>query len=120
MRKNILRAHKLLTAESLADDFESDPVTLTTATRIAFNIKAYDVSDNSGTFSVEHRLYRDADNYSDWASLTLDASPVLADDDVTLLVDVDVPPGQVRLVFTADGGTPDGSADVWITGAQGG
>lgn len=117
-RKNVLKAYKLETAADLSANFETTPVTLTTATRVAFNVSTASVTDNTGTFGVEHRHYRDAEHYSDWAALTLDSTPTLADTNAQILVDVDVPPGQVRLTFVAAGGTPDGTADVWVTGAE--
>jgi hypothetical protein len=99
-RKNILPAHLLLNDQSLAPSWASNPVTVTTATRVAFNVATSGVTDNAGVFSVEYRVYKDDRNYSAWTSLTLDSAPTLADDDANILIDVNVPPGQVRLVFT--------------------
>lgn len=117
-RQNILRAYQLHNDQSLATDFESDPVTVVTATRVAFSISASAVTDNTGSFAVEHRHYHDDRHVSSWSTLTLDAVPTLAGDAAVFLVDVSVPPGQVRLAFTAAGGTPDGTCDIWVTGAQ--
>lgn len=117
-RKNILPAFKLVEAESLGASFTSDPVTLTTVSRLAVNIKASSVTDNTGTFDIEHRVFKDQNNYSDWVALTLSASLILNDDDTSLLADLSLPPGQFRVKFNAAGGTPDGVCDIWITGAQ--
>lgn len=115
-RKNILPAFKLVDGESLGASFASDPVTVNTATHVCFNITTAGVSDNTGTFAVEHRIYKDSGNYSGWASLTLSSAPTLGDDDAVFMLDLRLPPGQVRVVFTAAGGTPDGTVDVWVTG----
>jgi hypothetical protein len=117
-RKNAIPAYKLVNAQSLAASFQSAAVTLATATHIGFNIDTASVTDNTGTFGVQHRIYKDSNTYSEWADLTLSATPTLADADATMLLDITVPPGQVRLTFTAAGGTPDGTCTVWISGEQ--
>lgn len=100
-RKNILPAHKLVDAHSLRNTFQSDPVTINTATHVGMNISTHDVTNNVGVFSVQHRLYRDINNYSDWCTLTLSTTPTLGDDDAIELLDLRIPPGQLRVVFTA-------------------
>lgn len=117
-RKNVLTAFKLLSAQSLAANFSSPVTTLTTATHVGYNVAASGVTDNTGTFSVEHRLWKNQNEYSEWATLTLSPTPTLGDADTVMLIDVTVPPGQIRLSFTAAGGTPDGVIDVWLSGEQ--
>lgn len=115
-RKNILPAFKLVDGESLGESFDSEPVTVNTATHVCFNITTSDVTDNTGAFSVQHRIYKDSGNYSGWADLTLSAAPTLGDADAVFMLDLRLPPGQVRVSFTAAGGTPNGTVDVWVTG----
>ncbi len=98
-RKNAIPAYKLVSDQSLAGGFESDPVTLATATHIGFNVATDGVTENTGSFGVEHRVYKDENFFSDWAELTLSAVPTLAGVDRTFLMDVTVPPGQVRMFF---------------------
>ena len=117
-RKNAIPPHRFLNDQSLAASFQSSAITLTTATRIGFNLSTSGVTDNTGTFSVQFRVYKDVNNYSDWTTLSLDTSPTLSDADTQFLLDVSVPPGQVRLAFTAAGGTPNGTVDCWISGEQ--
>lgn len=100
-RKNVIPAYQLLDAQSLGDSFTSDPITLTTVSRVGFNVATSGVTDNVGTFGVQHRVYKDANFYSDWSDLTLSSVPTLANDDDTFLIDVSVPPGQVRLKFNS-------------------
>ncbi len=115
-RKNILPPHKLIEAESLAADFESDPITITTATHLAITLETAGVTDNTGTFSVQYRVYKDDRESSEWINLTLTSVPTLEDADMTDLLDLRVPPGQVRVTFVASGSTPDGAVTCWVTG----
>lgn len=117
-RKNAIPAYKLLTAQSLGASFQSDPITLTTATHIGFACSTASVTSNTGTFAVQYRVIKDINTYSDWAELTLSSIPTLASANTSFLIDVTVPPGQVRLTFTASGSTPNGTVTVWITGDQ--
>lgn len=115
-RKNILPPFKLLNAESLAASFESEPVTITTVTHVGITLETASVTDNTGTFGVQWRAYKDAQNYSAWATLSLSSTPTLADANMTDLLDLRLPPGQFRITFTAAGGTPDGTVTAWVTG----
>lgn len=99
-RKNFVKAYKTKNDQSLGSSFQTDPITLTTASRLGFNVEATGVTANTGTFAVQHRIHKDDNGFSAWATLTLSATPTLADADATMLIDVSVPPGQVRLAFT--------------------
>lgn len=116
-RKTALPGYKLATAESLAADFETAAVTVLTMDNVGINIATSGVTDNTGTFAVEHRIYKDEQNYSAWAELTLSPAPSLASADDVLFINLNqLPPGQIRVTFTAAGGTPDGTCDVWVSG----
>lgn len=117
-RKNVIPPFKLVSAQSLAASFQSDPVTLTTATHIGFNCSTASVTSNSGTFGVQFRVYKDANNYSDWTELTLSDEPTLNDANLQFLMDITVPPGQVRMRYTKSVGTTDGTVTVWVSGEQ--
>lgn len=117
--KNLLPAYKLESSQSLASDFSTDPVTITTLDNVGFTVVTSSVTDNTGTFTVEVRIYKDANNYSDWVALTLSSSMVLADDDASFFVNLNqLPPVQVRISFVAAGGTPDGTVDIWVSGCE--
>jgi hypothetical protein len=100
-RKNIIPAYKILNDQSLGATWQSEPITLSTVSRLAFSVSTSGITNNVGTFSVQHRVYKDVNNYSDWVTLTLSSTPTLADANDQILIDVSVPPGQVRLVFTS-------------------
>lgn len=107
--------------QSLASNFNTDPVLIGSKTNvIGINVSTASVNDNTGAFTVEHRMY-DADTRksSDWASLTLSSTVQLADADLTTLIYLqNLPPGQIRVSFAAAGGTPDGTADIWISAME--
>lgn len=117
-RKNVIPPFKLATAQALSASFNSDPVTLTTATHIGFNCSTASVTSNAGIFGVQFRTYKDANNFSDWTTLTLSAVPTLANTNLQFLMDVTLPPGQVRMFFTKSVGTTDGNVTVWVSGDQ--
>lgn len=117
MATNVLKAHKLTSAESLGASFTSDPVTIVTLDYVSFNIATSGVTTNTGTFYVQHRMYSDANNFSSWATLTLSSVPTLNNANDTFLIDLKVSPGQVRVGYTAPGGSPDGTVDIWVSGA---
>lgn len=111
--------YKLLTAQTLASNFSSDPIDCVKCDNYAINISTASVTDNTGSFYVDHRIYKDANNNSDWAQLTFTTTPQLADADDVLLININqIPKGQLRLRFVAAGGTPDGTCDVWVSGKE--
>lgn len=117
-RKNAIPAYKLLTAQSLASSFQSDPITLSTATHIGFACSTASVTANTGTFGVQFRVFKDINLFSDWIDLSFATAPSLVNANAQLLLDITVPPGQVRLKFTPGGATPNGTVTVWISGDQ--
>lgn len=102
-RKNILPPFKLIDAQSLADDFESSVVTVVTATHLAISLETAGVTNNTGTFGVQHRIYKDSREYGPWVSLTLSSTPTIGDANMVDMLDLRVPPGQVRVIYTAAG-----------------
>lgn len=118
-RKDILTGYKLVDSQSLASSFNSNPITMGTKDNVAINISATSVTDNTGVFSIQHRILKSENvlgDFSDWNTLTLDMPPTLANASAVLGVYLNqVPPGQLRVVFTAAGGTPDGSVVIWVS-----
>lgn len=117
-RKNAIPAYRLVNAQSLAASFNSAIVTLATATHIGFNCSTASVVTNAGTFGIEFRVYQGLHDFSDWTALTLSSTPTLANADAKFLMDVTVPPGQVRMTYTKSSGTVDGTVTVWVSGDQ--
>lgn len=119
MRKNYF-ARKILTAESLATDVTSDAIDVTTCDNFGVNITTSGVTDNTGIFYIDHRIYDHSTRQgSGWAELTLGSTPQLADADQTLLINLNqLPHGQIRVRFVAAGTTPNGTADFWVSGTE--
>lgn len=117
-RRETVAGFKLESAHSLAADFNSAVFTVKTMDNVGINIEAEDVTDNTGTFQVQHRIKKDDNtgNKSGWATLTLSADPTLNNAaDVFLVTLNQIPPGEIRIVFTAAGITPDGTVDIWVS-----
>jgi Ca2+-dependent lipid-binding protein len=108
---------EIASGQSLAASFEtSTTFTIKTVHNIAVNIDCNSVTDNTGTFAIQHRITDGGRNQSEWATLTLSTTPALADGDDTFLVNLNqLPPGEIRVKFTADGGTPDGTCDITLS-----
>lgn len=116
-RKQLLPAKQLESAKTLASSFQTSEVTVDTADNIGLWIYASSVTDNTGTFGVDVRPYRDQNTYGDWVALSLSPTSTLANTDQNFFISLNqLPNCQVRVNFTAAGGTPDGVCDVWIAG----
>lgn len=118
MSRGFLPCFKLANDTAMSASFNSAAVTVTNVNRVSFNISTASVTAGTGTFQVQHRHYIDANNYSDWATLTLDSTPTMAAANATFYVDVNVTPGQLRIKYTA-ASTPDGTCDIWVSGVEG-
>jgi hypothetical protein len=120
-KKDVLFGKELVLTQSLAASFTTNPVRIRWADNYGFNIDCTGVTDNTGTFYIQHRIAKDNGatdpiDYSAWATLTLDTIPTLANaNDVFLIYLNQIPPGELRIGFTAAGGTPDGSCDIWYS-----
>ena len=114
-RNNILNANKISDGQSLAADFETDPVMIETSNNVGIWIEVpTGITDNTGEFTVQVRAYKDANNASAWADLT--TTYTLANAAATFFrKEISLPACQIRVAFVAAGGTPDGSCDIWIS-----
>lgn len=114
-----IRGKQLAATQSLAASFNSDVFEIPRkVSNVGINIDCNNVTDNTGDFVVQHRI-NDGKNQSEWASLSLSATPTLADADATYFLNLNqIPPGDLRVKFTAAGGTPDGDCDIWISGQE--
>lgn len=108
---------RLATAQSLAANYASDPINCNGVDTVTFMAKTSSVTDNTGEFTVQWRPIESANKNiaGTYVVLTLSPVAVLADANDYFVMQVSPPPGQVRLVFTAAGGTPDGTAELWVT-----
>lgn len=115
-RKNVIPAHPILTANVLTGAFQTVVTTLTTATHVGFLVATSGVTSGTGTFQVQFRMYKDANNFSPWCTLSGAAGTLNNADDVFFL-DVSVVPGQVRVIYTPSG-TPNGTVTIWVSGCE--
>lgn len=108
------KTRQLASAQSLASNFTTDWVNIPFLDNVGIAINTASVTDNTGTFAVEVRM-KDGNDTSDPIELTLSSTPTLADADDDFFINLNqVPATQVRLKFTAAGGTPDGTAQIWF------
>lgn len=113
-RTNILSATKISSSQSLGASFQTDPVMIETANNVGIWLDATSVTDNTGTFSVQVRPYKDANNFGPWVSLA--TTYTLANAAASFFrKEENLPACQIRVSFVAAGGTPNGSVNVWIS-----
>lgn len=121
-RKQVVPGNQVSSDQALSASFTVVLLsTVFTLDNVGVNVSTSGVTTNTGTFSVQHRIKKDDNpgNQSAWATLTLSSVPTLANADTTFLIDLNqVPPGELRLVFTPGGGTPNGTCDVWVSGCS--
>lgn len=117
-RKNLIRPYKLLTAQSLAVDFETEPSNIENVDNFAYLIDATGITDNTGSYGVEIRYkIANTSELSAWVPLSLSEASIYADVDTKFYIYLNgLVASEVRLTFVAAGGTPDGVATIWISG----
>ena len=114
MSRQLLEPRVLESSKSLGTSFNTDPINIDTAFNVGFFIYASSVTDNTGNFQIQIRPYKDVANSGDW--INLGSASTLANADADFFkTQTDLPPCQVRIAFTAAGGTPDGSCDIWVS-----
>lgn len=117
-RKSIIKGYKLVTAHTLATSFNSAAVGIDYMDNIGFIFDCSSVTDNTGTFSIQARIKADENSFSAWATLAI-TGLTLANAAVALPLDMAAMPwSEIRVVFTAAGGTPNGSVNVWMQAKQ--
>lgn len=111
----MLVASKVADGQSLAADFQSDPITIESADNVGLWIEVpTGVTDNTGTFTVQVRAFKDENNYSAWADLA--TTYQLANAAATFFrKETSLPTCQIRVSFVAAGTTPDGTCDIWAS-----
>lgn len=114
-RKNLVTPRKLIESQSLAADFQTNPINIETADNMGLWIYASSVTDNTGVFTVQIRPYRNASGEAgDW--IALDTTYQLANADANFFrKELSIPNGQIRVSFVAAGGTPNGSVEIWYS-----
>lgn len=120
MANNIIKGYALKRGQSLAASFQlTELINIRTIDRLFINIATTGVTDNTGEFFVQSRIVQDDNNYSAWSTLDLTPEAVLNNANANMTLILDPPPvGQIRITFVAAGGTPNGSCDIWVSGAS--
>lgn len=112
-RKNVHR-YKLASATSIAASFNSAAFDVNQADNVFIILSTTGVTSNTGTFSVQARIKKDINNFSNWVTLTLDSTPTLASADADFGINLNqIPFDEARVVYTASG-TSAGTVDIWI------
>ena len=114
-RKNVITAYKILDAESLAANFESNVTNIEYLDNVGIQIVTDSVTDNTGQFSIQ--VSNDNVTFEDiTVTPTISA---LADTDTQIFVNLNqLPFSYVRIKFAAAGGTPDGTATAFLTAKE--
>ena len=102
-------------AKTLASSFTTDWLNVSYLDNVGVVINCNNVTDNTGFFEVQVRMKVDANNVSSAVTLTLSSVPTLANADDDFGINLNqLPYNEVRISFTAAGGTPDGDCDIWF------
>ena len=119
-RRNVLLPYQIASAEDLSTDFQTAVTNVQNLDKVVYKVVTSGVTDNTGTFGVQVRDTRpnSPNQDSGWIDLTFDAAPVLNDDNSAYYIEANVVATEARLIFTAAGGTPDGTAEIWVSGTQ--
>lgn len=119
-RKTMFPGKRIALEQSLASDFQTSALEIEMVDNVALIIDCNNVTENDGTFAVQLRIRQDANNVSEWTSLTLSSVPTLSDADDQFFINLNqLPPCELRVTFTAPGsGSPDGDCNIWFSATQ--
>lgn len=123
MARKSVKSQQLESSKTLASNFTTNWVKIPYLDNVGFVINCDSVTDNTGTFAVQVRIKEkegaDANAAASAATtLTLSSTPTLADADDDFFINLNqLPATEVRLSFTAAGGTPDGTCDIFMHSA---
>ena len=110
MRKNVARSKKITDTQTLAANFNSDEYVITHLDNVGIMIVCGSVTDNTGEFKVEGYVKGPI-----FEELTVSPLVQLNDADQNFLLNLNqLPFEKIRITFTAAGGTPDGSCDIYV------
>lgn len=118
-RKTTIGGVRIANDQSLASNFQTSAYEIEMIDNVGLTIETSGVTDNTGTFAVQVRIRENENIVSGWVSLTLSSVPTLANADDSFFVSLNqLPPCEIRVTFTAAGGTPDGTCDIFFSGTQ--
>lgn len=113
--KNFARK-RLATAQSLAANFTTAGVNVDNLDKICWTVATAGITDNTGTFTAQVRIKDDElHTVGDWIDIDFTPAATLADADTTLACFItNTAFSEARLKFSAAGGTPNGTAQIWV------
>jgi hypothetical protein len=116
MSRKSVKTRRIYENQSLAASFNSDWINITQLDNVGVNLACNSVTDNTGTFAIEVRLKQpDPELFSEGSTLTLSSVPTLANAAANFFINLNqLPADQFRVVFTAAGGTPDGTLEMFV------
>lgn len=119
-KKDALFGYLLADNQSLAASFDSQNFRIRWLDNLILNVATSSVTDNLGTFTVEHRIIKEDGNYSAWCPLEfVEGTPTLNNaNDTFIFIIKQISPGEIRVRFTAAGTSPNGTCDIWISGTS--
>jgi hypothetical protein len=120
MANKSIAKKRLSTAQSLAASFFSEATNVENLDSIAWTVATASVTDNTGTFSFQVRDKDQTTNeFSDWIDIAFSPVPTLTSTNTTLyLFATAIEASEARLKFVAAGGTPDGTAQIWVKASR--
>lgn len=119
MASKYVALKRLATAQSLAASFQSEATNIKDMDVIAWKISTSGITDNTGTFTAQVRDKDPVTNqFGDWITLDFTPAATLADADTTLYCEATVRAVEARLAFVPAGGTPNGTAQIWVNAAR--
>lgn len=99
--RNIIKK-KIETAKSIASSFNSTSIMdLESISEVGFSVASSGVTTNTGTLGVDHRIEVDNNNISEWVAITISPVPTFASANAQFLMQLTLPPGQVRMTYTS-------------------
>lgn len=120
MANKSIAKKRLATAQSLASSFTSEATNVENLDSIAWAVSTASVTDNTGTFSFQIRDKDQTTNeFGDWIDISFDPIPTLTSTNTTLyLFASQIEASEARLKFVAAGGTPNGTAQIWVKASR--
>jgi len=105
---------KIESAKSLAANFVTEETNIQNLDNVGYLIECSGITANEGIFTVEVKIQVTENQESEWSTLTLDSSMILANADNNFVVYLNqLPFTHVRIRFTTSSST-DGIADIFI------
>jgi hypothetical protein len=115
--RDILQGVQLAALQSLAATFTTPIIQVNTIENLGLTIATSGLTANTGTIVPQFRIYKDVNHFSEW--IPLNAVLTFANINVLQMIYLNqLPPGQIQFVFTPGGAGPNGTMNMWASGAR--